>query len=263
MAATIAHRLATGVHGLQQSMGVAKELDPAELIQHMLKTYFALRLLLIIVAVAFPLALLFFGWERGISWQRSMSAYYHALGDGNQTNRDIFVGCLAATGAMLIAYRGHGRGENWLLNLAGVLAVLVASFPTEWECEVDCRGWLSVHGVSAISFFICIACVAWFCSSNTLRYLRPLDAKAADQYRWMYWIVGGAMIAFPVWAAFQQEHRVFLIELSGVYAFAAYWGIKTRELRLIRKLSEAKSVAPMTPAVIPKPSGPPMRDVPM
>ena len=263
MATTIVNRLAAGAHAVKQSVGNAtKKLDPAELIQHMLQTYFALRLLLIIVALAFPIALLLFGWARGITWQRSMSAYYWALGSDGQTNRDIFVGCLAATGALLIAYRGHGHGENWRLNLAGLLAIGVASFPTEWQCKVDCRGWFSIHGVSAISFFVCIACVAWFCSSNTLRYLRQLDPRGADNYRRTYHMVGAAMVGLPLWAALQQEHRVFLIEMSGVYAFAAYWLIKTLELRRIRKLSEA-APAPVTPSLSSTRSDLPMRGVPM
>jgi hypothetical protein len=256
MAATIAHRLATGVRALQHTIGVGKKLDPAELIQHMLKTYFALRVLLALVGFALPIALLVFGAARGIPWQKSVSDYYHALGNAGQSNRDIFVGCLAATAAMLIAYRGHGRGENWLLNLSGIFTIGVVSFPTEWQCQVDCQGWFSIHGICAISSFICLACVALFCSSNTLRYLAEQDPPAADRFRFWYRVAAVAMIGFPVWAAIQQDHRVFLIEMSASWSFAFYWTIKTLELRRTR-LTSPISMQPEPPAAAPA------REVPM
>jgi hypothetical protein len=234
MAATITHRLASGAQKLQHAVGVGRKLDPAELIQHMLKTYFALRVLLAFLGFALPIALLAFGAARGIPWQKSISDYYHALGTAGQSNRDIFVGFLAATAAMLIAYRGHGRGENWLLNLSGIFTIGVVSFPTEWQCQVDCQGWFSIHGICAVSSFVCMACVALFCSSNTLRYLEEQDPAAAARFRFWYRVAAAAMIVLPAWAAIQQSHRVFLIEMSATWVFASYWTIKTLELRLIR-----------------------------
>lgn len=261
MAATIARRVAEGVRDLKDK--AEETLDPRDLIKHMLKSYFWLRIVLVVVAVAFPLALLYFGNERGIEWQQSMSRYYHAVGAGDRTNRDIFVGALAATGALLIAYRGHSGAENGLLNVAGALAILVASFPTEWQCTVNCHGWQSIHGYSAIGFFLCIACVAIFCRANTLRYLERLNSTAAKKYRRWYNFAAAAMILFPLWAASRQGHKVFLIELAGIYSFAAYWILKTREVWLIRKLSEEKSLASETSPMLPTPPGAPMRDVPM
>ena len=265
MAATmagLAKGVATGVHAVKESVtsevaSINKELDPLELIEHMLKTYFVMRLLLIIVALAFPLALLGFGEARGIPFPNSMSAYYHTA------NRDIFVGCLAATGAMLMVYRAHGGGENWLLNLAGVFAILVAGYPSG-------HGWQSIHGYSAISFFICITLVAWFCSSNTLRYLTQLDPAKAKKFRWAYQLVGLGMIVSPVVAMSQPGHEVFWVEFGGIYAFAIYWAIKTYEMHLVRQIvpfklcqvSGATSKEPVTASVLP-PSATPIQDLPM
>jgi hypothetical protein len=266
MAATIAGLatgVATGVHALKESVAtevdsIKHELDPIELIDHMLKTYFWLRVLLIIVALAFPLALRWFGHARGIPFPNSMSDYYHTA------NRDIFVGSLAATGAMLIAYRGHGGRENWLLNLAGVFAILVASFPSG-------HGWQSIHGYSAISFFVCITLVAWFCSSDTLRYLNQVDDAKASQFHWAYRLVGLGMIVSPLWAMSQRGHEVFWVEFGGIYAFAAYWTIKTYELHLVREILRfqvcmipyARSRDLVTAPVIPVPAAAPARSLPM
>jgi hypothetical protein len=57
-------------------------------------------------------------------WQTSISAYYFT------TAHAVFLGVLYAVGAMLIVYQGAGDTENTLLNLAGVLAFVIATVPT-------------------------------------------------------------------------------------------------------------------------------------
>jgi len=56
--------------------------------------------------------------------QVSISAYYYTSAHG------VFVAALCAIGAMLIVYRGSSDTEDVLLNLAGVLAFVVAMVPT-------------------------------------------------------------------------------------------------------------------------------------
>ena len=57
-------------------------------------------------------------------WQTSVSAYYFTSAHG------AFIAALCALGAMLIVYRGSNDTEDVLLNLAGILAFIVAMVPT-------------------------------------------------------------------------------------------------------------------------------------
>jgi hypothetical protein len=57
-------------------------------------------------------------------WQTSISAYYYT------PVRAIFVGTLIAVALALIAYKGRGTWEDLSLNLAGMLAPVVAVAPT-------------------------------------------------------------------------------------------------------------------------------------
>jgi hypothetical protein len=58
-------------------------------------------------------------------WQGSISAYYYTSAHA------IFVAALCAIGAQLIVYKGSTDTEDNLLNLAGILAFVVALVPTQ------------------------------------------------------------------------------------------------------------------------------------
>jgi hypothetical protein len=62
----------------------------------------------------------------GAKWclQNSISAYYFT------PVRAIFVGSMFLVGLSLIAYKGHSVREDFLLNIAGMLAPVVAIVPT-------------------------------------------------------------------------------------------------------------------------------------
>jgi uncharacterized membrane protein (UPF0136 family) len=57
-------------------------------------------------------------------WQTSISAYYYT------TAHSIFVAGLCTIGALFIVYEGSSDTEDALLNLAGILAFVVAMVPT-------------------------------------------------------------------------------------------------------------------------------------
>lgn len=57
-------------------------------------------------------------------WQTSISAYYYT------PVRAIFVGSMLAVGLALIVYKGRSRWEDACLNVAGMLAPVVAVAPT-------------------------------------------------------------------------------------------------------------------------------------
>jgi hypothetical protein len=58
-------------------------------------------------------------------WQGSISAYYYT------STHAVFVASLCAIGAQLIVYKGSTDTEDTLLNLAGILAFVVALVPTQ------------------------------------------------------------------------------------------------------------------------------------
>ena len=209
-------------------------MGPETLRDHVLGSYFTLRWGLAIAAISFPWLLAGVAklW-RSIPMQASVSAYYHA-GDG--TMRNAFVGVLFAIGAVLYIYKGFSRAENIALNLAGILLVIVALSPMEWNCRSECAR-LSLHAVAAVLFFLCIAYVAWWRAKDTRRLLDP---KLSARYRKLYRGCGVALVVSPLAAvavnAFAQRlgqtsSIVFYIEALAAGIFGVYWIIKGWELK--------------------------------
>ena len=201
---------------------------PIDLSEHMVSTYQTLRVVLVVIAAAFPLLL----WIRGnifhgLALQASMSDYYHA---GGGVLRNWFVGLLFAISGMLIIYKGFRPAENVALNLAGIFAVLVALVPNSYDRPDE---GLPFHGIFAVSFFLCIAYVCIFCASATLSLV---NEERRTRLRRIYKSIGWAMVVSPIAAAvltytFRRGYHIFFAEFFGVYAFAAYWLVKTLEIR--------------------------------
>ena len=208
-----------------------------ELQNHMLGTYFGLRVGLVVIGIALPLVVLFTGGVlHHIRPESSISAYYHSQGLSYLTTRDFFVGSLFAVGACLYLYKGFSTKENVALNLAGVFAILVALLPTAAP-SADRTLISTLHGTTAVLFFLCIAYVSLFRSRDTIHLLAP---EKRARYARMYFLAGLAMIASPLAAvalSFVLEPTsrfrtlTFWAEAFGVWTFAAYWIIKTREMR--------------------------------
>lgn len=97
---------------------------PGELESFAVKSYRYLRLSIVVVVVAL-LASVAFERTRADCWQGSISAYYHTPA------REVLVGALLVAGVSLVVIRGSTDWEDSLLNVAGVLAPIVALVPTE------------------------------------------------------------------------------------------------------------------------------------
>ncbi len=214
--------------------------------RHILATYLDMRIGVAVMAFLFPLIL----WIGGhvipsvpVELQPSMSAYYHT------PMRNAFVGVLFIIGAFLYLYRGYSTLENQLLNVAGILAIGIALFPTALSCaplDLVCfaRAKLTftapkLHGYCAVIFFLCIAGVCIFCSKTTLPLIKNETRRKA--LRVVYIALGVAMIALPLIAAYlsfiaeytspeNKRHVIFWVELSGVWVFATYWAVKSFEI---------------------------------
>lgn len=226
-------------------------------------TYFSLRVGLTVLSLLFPPVLYLWGKTHGVPLQYSMSAYYHAdaagmsCPGGHGVARDLFVGGLFAVGGLLYAYRGVTTLENWTLNAAGLLACGIALFPMRIECE-GVPNRFTPHGTFAILFFLCIAGVAVFSGPSTLD--RVTDPKLRRFLRQGYRVTGlvmvlapGSVIAWSLLTGTYAEHT-FAIEVTGIYAFAAFWMLKSWE---IHKANEALSQAAAdTPGARPPLEGP-------
>jgi hypothetical protein len=97
--------------------------DTEELVPFAVKTYRYLRLAIVVVVLAAVASVLI---ERSHThcWQGSISAYYYT------PVHSVFVGALVALGVSMIAIKGSTDVEDMLLNVAGVLAPIVAFVPT-------------------------------------------------------------------------------------------------------------------------------------
>jgi hypothetical protein len=200
--------------------------------ENFLASYFNLRVGVAAIALVFPFILWFGGRWQGIPLQDSMSAYYHAT-SSEKSMRDFFVGILWALGVCLILYKGYGKKEDYALNMAGIFSVGVAIFPMEWNYSDQN---FSVHGICAISLFLCMAFVCIFCQSETLREIA--DDAIRNRFRQRYLVIGVSMVLAPV-AAFllavvfkRLQGYTYIAEVTAIWVFAIYWLVKTWELSL-------------------------------
>jgi hypothetical protein len=232
-------------------MNIFKSGEPVDLSEHMLATYQTLRVVLVIIALAFPWVL-FIGGRfvfDHIPLQASISDYYHANSESiakrdlNKKNhlipdprdsgrgvlRNWFVGVLFAISGLLAVYKGFRPAEDVALNLAALFAVLVALVPNTWEGHGP--PW---HGIFAVAFFLCISYVCIFAASATLSLV---EGDRRKRLRRIYKVLGWVMVASPLIAGILSlspalmGRFIFLAETIGIYAFGFYWLVKTIEIR--------------------------------
>jgi hypothetical protein len=109
-----------------------------------LETYRYLRGGMAVMIVMLGAAVLVERW-RATCWQTSISAYYFTSAHA------VFIAALCAIGAMLIVYKGSNDTEDVLLNLAGILAFIVAVDPTSRPVLLCGSADLNIGGQSAIA----------------------------------------------------------------------------------------------------------------
>ncbi len=174
-----------------------------------------------------------------------MSAYYHAEHAGSSM-RNWFVGTLVALGALLHIYKGFTPKENFLLDAAGLLAVGVAIFPMD-PPSANGGALFSFHGVVAFLAFGCLAWVALFTASNTLKLM---DESRRQWYGSRYKTLGILMVASPAVAYFLNVFfrlglTVLIAEALCLWVFAAYWFLKGHEMHeldaFLRKQASPKA----------------------
>lgn len=190
-------------------------------------TYFTLRITIAAVTIVLPVGLLLWtGIDRDLTLLNSMSAYYYG------PTRNIFVGALIATGVCLVCYKGFSKGEDWLLNIAGTLAAMVALFPTNPPGGKHTAIGV-VHVVCALAFFAFVSISIWAYSRITLPALN--DPSKQQAFRYIYRTLSIAVVVVPAVAglfilASNSSALIFALEMAALYVFAIYWLVKTYEL---------------------------------
>lgn len=148
--------------------------------------------------------------------------------------RNVFVGLLFSTAAVLYLYKGFSEKENIALNVASIFLLVVALVPT--SITIDNQNKLVgnsvalkstntalvshqttvdsvpkttkavpsskfekyspyMHGMAAILFFLCVAYVCFFRTKDTFELFE--DPKTKKTFKRQYLISGALMIILP------------------------------------------------------------------
>jgi len=198
--------------------------------------YIKLRTGMTLLAVTFPC--IFLASSLLLRWtqfQPSISDYYYT----EDLERNLFVSLLMSIGILLILYEGYSFLEDKVLTLAGLLAWGIALVPAGTHAWTIGGKDVTPHGIIAVSFFICIYFVAFVFSRTTLS---DLDAARRAAFKRYYALISHIMVGSIVLALLAHVlpeewlkgllwgHLVFWVEAIGVWCFAAFWYLKTREI---------------------------------
>lgn len=158
--------------------------------------------------------------------QRTVSLYYHTA------VRDVFVGMLFAISVGLLTYRGYDWRDNWFTNIASILAIGVALFPTDADPDVYSTIG-TIHLVCAGGFFAVLIYIAgWlFTKSNPTTPAKVLRIRL---YKICACVMGGALLLmFGYYLVpdglrdqLQPYNPVFYLEALAIMAFGFAWLVK-------------------------------------
>ena len=101
--------------------------------------------------------------------------------------REVFVAVLCCVGLFLIAYKGYSRLDNIASNIAGTAVIVVAMFPTNFMCHIDCQKCVgaifdieyhnTIHFIAATIFFTVLAFISIFLFTKTGSGATPSPKK--------------------------------------------------------------------------------------
>lgn len=168
--------------------------------------------------------------------QPSISHYYYTIAGS------LFVGLLCVIGFFLIIYPGNGLWEDLPANIAGMLAIAVALFPTGLNgAVVPCAkashiyhpGLSTAHLLAAGLFFIILGYVAIFQFPTKLKGKKWRDFfyKLCGILMWLSIAAIAPMTFSDSYSDFLNAHKlVFFLEVLAVLAFGFSWLVKGFEL---------------------------------
>lgn len=211
-------------------------------------TYRRLRRVIGILGISLPIVLVLFSLIPFFSThiQPSISNYYYTR------LREIFTGILCGVGLFLICYKGHNnpklwKNDNFLTNLAGIMALGVALFPmpplnqdqkifTLVYNDAAWLGWLhySFAAVLFISFSI-LAINVFTLGQND----DPSLAKSWMNENNIYRFCGYSILFFIAMVPINLfGYSTIVFEALSLFAFGTAWLIKGRVLGDKGKIGE-------------------------
>jgi hypothetical protein len=215
-------------------------------------TYRRLRRIIGILGISLPIVLVLLSLivytQPGI--RPSISDYYYTH------MREIFTGTLCAVGLFMICYKGHNnpviwKNDNFLTNLAGVMAFGVAFFPTFpvdksekiftlVASDAAWLGWLH-YSFAAVLFtsFSILAINVFTIGQND----DPALAKSWMNENNIYRFCGYSILVFIAMIALSMKVKLFknstlVLEALSLFAFGIGWLIKGRILGDKGKIGE-------------------------
>lgn len=223
---------------------------PQEIAQnHVLAMYRRLCRGVCAVSIAMPVVLIAYTYGCGLNFDAlpgSMSAYYNTPRTSkcgapyDDWARSFFVGFLFAIGLFLLIFPAYTKAQL-AIKVSGLLALVIALFPTSSGTiaglTVPGVGWVNtVHGISALIFFVPVGVVALFPQFDTTHHL---SEKRQAALKLPYRIAGGVMVGGSVliflldllWPF--SFGVIFWIEAVCVGGFAIFWWYRADEVLLL------------------------------
>ncbi len=140
--------------------------------------------------------------------------------------RDVFVGAMCAIALFLFYYRGYTKWDNIAGNLAGLLALGIAFFPTDKSKPYDLSA--KMHFICASLFFIVLSIFSFFIFTRK----KPNPTKRKLARNRIYIICGSVMMLCMItilvfFIYFEDDHPdstfVFWTETAALAAFGVSW----------------------------------------
>jgi hypothetical protein len=175
-----------------------------------LVTYRSLRIAMVAATAMLAASIVALGAHNHWHFEGSISAYYYTVAHG------VFIAAVCALGICLIAYKGHSPTEDILLDVAGILAFVVAFVPTKGEHILDPQLPTQLNASAGVTNNIVALLTAiivgfglYACYVATVGRM-PVEDKAPDEKYTRYAETLGAVV----------DKRPWLIALGGFAKWA-------------------------------------------
>lgn len=169
--------------------------------------------------------------------------------------RDIFTGVLCAVGFFMIRYKGMGnkvwyKNDNLLTNVAGVMAIVVAFFPTFPEegdktfhsiVSVEQHAVGIIHYAAAATLFTAFSLLSIFVFTIGQEENKDIPVSILNE-NYIYKFCGYAILLFIVLiyilGKLEIKYSTFILEFLALLAFGISWLVKGRALGDKGKMGE-------------------------
>lgn len=210
--------------------------------QSLVISYLTLRKAVGLLGMALPFLLLFGWWlfERSCHFPPSISHFYYSVVG------DVFVGTLCAVSLFLFSYNGYDANDKYAAKAAGLFALLVALFPTNFgsfaaeSCSrlvrTDHTLSNAVHYGAALLFFATLTyfCLFLFTKSSQQGPLQGNKKIRNHIYKICGWILVLCMLLLIVvtllpdayYRSIRHLKPVYVLETIALLAFGYSWLIK-------------------------------------